>query len=359
MGGLPAGNFAQGGTRFSLGISDPTAASSPTLYTGFDYYDLGGTRHTAQVYKSTDNGANWTATATGRASTRSSTTAPRSVRTTTGEARPEQPGRGLRPGVLRLQLQPAVRRIFRSTDGGATWKNLGYDLHPDFHASPSTRTTATHGDRERGGVWQSETGGGRNNPADPLSAADWQDLNGQVNPNTAALIHSTGLQISQFTSIGGLCRWSPGQYWGGTQDNGTLRKSLANNRWFDQASGDGGQVIIDQTTPNNGKSDRAGVRVRHLLRHRALPVRPVGRRIRSSETRAIDGGINMGDRSEFYVPWVQNRGNVNQMFLGTFRLYRTDNAETANVAGCDGNADQPGPHRADAPVQPPMARAVA
>ena len=27
----------------------------------------------------------------------------------------------------------------------------------------------------------------------------------------------------------------PGQYWGGTQDNGTLRKSLANNRWFDQA----------------------------------------------------------------------------------------------------------------------------
>ena len=42
---------------------------------------------------------------------------------------------------------------------------------------------------------------------------------------------------------------------------------------------------------------------------------------------AIDGGINLKDRAEFYVPWVQNRGNVNQMFLGTYRLYRTDNAE--------------------------------
>ena len=24
--------------------------------------------------------------------------------------------------------------VFRSTDGGQTWKNLGLDLHPDYHA---------------------------------------------------------------------------------------------------------------------------------------------------------------------------------------------------------------------------------
>ena len=24
--------------------------------------------------------------------------------------------------------------IYRSDDGGATWRNLGYDQHPDFHA---------------------------------------------------------------------------------------------------------------------------------------------------------------------------------------------------------------------------------
>ena len=45
----------------------------------------------------------------------------------------------------------------------------------------------------------------------------------------------------------------------------------------------------------------------------------------------IDGGIDMDDRAEFYVPWMQNRGNVNQMFLGTYRLYRTDNAEAPSA----------------------------
>ena len=47
---------------------------------------------------------------------------------------------------------------------------------------------------------------------------------------------------------------------------------------------------------------------------------------------AIDTGINLQDRAEFYVPWVMNRGNVDQMFLGTYRLYRTDNAEAASAA---------------------------
>ena len=46
---------------------------------------------------------------------------------------------------------------------------------------------------------------------------------------------------------------------------------------------------------------------------------------------AIDGGIDMKDRAEFYVPWTQNRGNTNQMFLGTYRLYRTDNAEAPSA----------------------------
>jgi len=46
---------------------------------------------------------------------------------------------------------------------------------------------------------------------------------------------------------------------------------------------------------------------------------------------AIDGGIDLNDRSEFYVPWTQNRGNVNQMFLGTYRMYRTDNAEAPSA----------------------------
>ena len=52
----------------------------------------------------------------------------------------------------------------------------------------------------------------------------------------------------------------------------------------------------------------------------------------SSATSRSTAASTSSDRAEFYVPWVQNRGNANQMFLGTYRLYRTDNAE-APVAG--------------------------
>src|SRR5207249_3881564 len=63
----------------------------------------------------------------------------------------------------------------------------------------------------------------------------------------------TGLQIAQFTSIGVVPSTlvAPGaqslRYWGGTQDNGTLRKSVNSGTWFDMTSGDGGQVVVDQT----------------------------------------------------------------------------------------------------------------
>ena len=40
--------------------------------------------------------------------------------------------------------------VFRSTDGGATWKNLGCDLHPDFHAiAINPANTSQRPDRQR------------------------------------------------------------------------------------------------------------------------------------------------------------------------------------------------------------------
>jgi uncharacterized repeat protein (TIGR01451 family) len=122
----------------------------------------------------------------------------------------------------------------------------------------------------------------------------------------------------------------PGQYWGGTQDNGTLRKSLSNSRWFDQASGDGGQVVVDQTTPNTGNPT-----VPAYVFGTYTGLTPY--RYDPTETNTffgnelIDGGINPKDRAEFYIPMVQNRGNVNQMFVGSYRVYRSDNVEAPSA----------------------------
>jgi uncharacterized repeat protein (TIGR01451 family) len=333
LGNLPKGNFLEGGTRFALGISHPKGDATATVYTGFDYFDTADKYHGSQIYKTTTDGATWTTTPTGTGSD--------SILGYCGTQcfydnviapDPTNPDVVYVLGLYGYNFSPPSGGIWRSKDGGNTWQNLGYDLHPDYHAfafQPNdTQHVALGND---GGVWQSHAGGGRNGANDPLSKADWENLNGTVNPATAALIHSTGLTITQFTSIATVPQ-APGQYWGGTQDNGTLRKSLSNNRWFDQSSGDGGQVIVDQSTPNPTSPTPAAAWVFGSY----FGISPY--RFNPTEVNtffgneAIDGGINLKDRAEFYVPWVQNRGNVNQMFLGTYRLYRSDNVETANAA---------------------------
>ena len=77
-------------------------------------------------------------------------------------------------------------------------------------------------------------------------AATWVSLNGTVNPTSGAVLGRSNLAITQFTSIATVPQ-VPDRFWGGTQDNGTLRKSTASNSWFDVASGDGGQVLVDHT----------------------------------------------------------------------------------------------------------------
>jgi uncharacterized repeat protein (TIGR01451 family) len=326
MTGLPAGNWTEGGTHFALGISHPAGAAHATLYTGFDWFDQSDAYHTARVFKSTDDGTTWTQTASG-SGTNSIANYCGTQCAYDNEVRPDptNPNTLYVLGSYGYNNSPQSGGVYRSRDGGATWQNLGYDLHPDFHAFAYQPTDTSHiAIGNDGGVWQSHTGGGRPVGA-PLSTADWEDLNGTVNPSTAALVHSTGLAITQFSSMATV-PLVPGQYWGGTQDNGTLRKSLANQRWFDQASGDGGQVIVDQTTPN-----ALNPTVPAWVFGTYFDISPY--RYDPSKTNtffgneAIDGGIDLDDRAEFYVPWVQNRGNVNQMFLGTYRMYRTDNAE--------------------------------
>ncbi len=331
LGNLPAGNFLEGGTRFSLGISHPAGAAQPTLYTGFDYFDSTDAYHPGAVWKSVDGGTTWTSAV-------GTTTGSDSVVNYCGtqcfydnvvKPDPTNPDVVYVLGSYGYNNSPPSGGIYRSTDGGQTWQNLGYDMHPDFHAFAFQPTDTQHvvvGND--GGVWQSQHGGGR--PAGAaLSTADWEDLNGTVEPATAALVHSTGLAIGQFTSVATVPD-VPGQYWGGTQDNGTLRKSSVNDRWFDQASGDGGQVIVDQTTPNPFSTAYPAFVFGSY--YAISPFRYDPSKVNTffgNET--IDGGIDLTDRAEFYVPWVQNRANPNQMFLGTYRLYRTDNAETPSA----------------------------
>jgi uncharacterized repeat protein (TIGR01451 family) len=335
MGDLPDGDFDAERTRFSLGLSHPAGVARPTVYTGFDYADATTGAHvTAKVWKTTSNGRHW-ALATG------STTGGDSVVDYCGtqcfydnEVKPDPNNASIvyALGSYGYDEHPQSGGIYRSTDGGDTWQSLGYDLHPDFHAIAFDPDDSAHiAIGNDGGVWQSANRGGRTAAGETLADTDWQNLNGTVDPNTGALIHSTNLTLGQFTSMQTVPQ-VPGQYWGGTQDNGTMRKSTVNDRWFDQAGGDGGFVQVDQSTVNPFAPS-------------SLPAYVFGEyfgidpyRFGPTETgtifgnEPIDGGIDQKDRSEFYVPIALNQGHTNQMFLGTQRVYRTDNAETEDAA---------------------------
>jgi uncharacterized repeat protein (TIGR01451 family) len=356
MNGMPAGaNFAGAATRFSIAISHPSPETPAVLYAGFDWNNPDGSHHVAEVFKSTNAGASWSELP-GHGPTDQD-----SVEDYCGtqcfydnviEVDPNNPNVVYAGGSFGYDLSPQSGGIFRSTDGGQTWVNLGFDLHPDFHALAMDPTNPDHvliGND--GGVWYSADQGGRPTTDDPLSAADWQDLNGTVDPATAGVIHRTGLAIAQYTSIQN-APTAPGnvtpRFWGGTQDNGTQRKSVNSATWFDVAGGDGGQVLVD---PSPGEPNNS-------CPLQACFVYGTYFGIASSLYRYTDGGnfftnqfiqngIDLTDRSEFYVPWVLNPNNPNQLFVGSFKLYRTDDARrTAKwnaispdlTTGCTGTA---------------------
>ncbi|MBI5878623.1 MAG: CHRD domain-containing protein [Chloroflexi bacterium] len=319
MTGLPTGDYATAPSRIALGISHPATQTNATLYAGFEYYS-GITKVPSRVYKSTDNAGTWSLVGTAV------------VDNYCGSQCTYDNVIGVDPGdpntVYALGLYDYTNGsggIYRSRDGGTTWVDLGFNLHPDYHAiairkdNPSYLVIGNDG-----GVWSTAAQGGRLNPGDAPNATSWVNLNGNVNPATAVVNSRSGLALGQFTSIA----TNPAvanRFYGGTQDNGTLRKSTSSATWYDVSSGDGGQVLIDPTDANFVYGTYYGIRTYRFTDGGGL----YSGGFTSNEF--IRGGLDLTDRSEFYIPWMMDPANPARLYLGTYRVYRTDNAKTANA----------------------------
>lgn len=339
MNGLPAVDSV-GQTRFSLGLSHPAGVKRAVLYAGFGWTDPAGNDHPARVFKSTNAGASWRLLPAGTGDDSvDDYCAEQCSYDNVIEVDPTNPNIVYVGGQYNYAI--ASGGIFRSDDGGTSWRNLGWDQHPDFHAvaiDPAHTNRVVIG--SDGGVWSSDDRGGRPRASDPLSAVTWRDLNGSVDPDTGAVTGRSNLAITQFSSIANVPT-VPARVWGGTQDNGTLRKSGSSPTWFDVASGDGGQVLVDPLDENYVYGTYYGI----------SPYRYDDGGLFFYSNQSITNGLDLSDRAEFYVPWVMNQRNDQQLFLGTYRLYRTDNAKAASAgdvlwkpisgdltSGCEGTA---------------------
>ena len=301
-------------TRFSIATAD-NGDGTTRVYAGFDWYNADDQVHrNSRIFRSDDGGNTFTQMPFGTGV--DSVLNYCDIQCTYDnvvEVDPSNPDIVYAAGEYNYLSSPQVGGIYRSMDGGLTWETLGLDLHPDFHAlafQPNDPAHIVIGND--GGVWDSPNRGGRLGEGDPLSSVNWNDLN-------------DGLSIAQFDSVdfANAAQGNGDTFWGGTQDNGTQvgfpgADGSGDRTWYDVTSGDGGQVVVDHS--NDNFVFGTYYQLTGLYRFQHGPA--------FFDNSNIMNGIDRTDRSEFYIPLVQNEGNTNQLLTGTYRVYRTDNAET-------------------------------
>jgi len=184
-------------------------------------------------------------------------------------------------------------QIIETTDGGATWFSIevganGTGPHPDHHALAFDAAGRLL-DGNDGGIWRLD---------DPARGSlHWTDLN-------------TNLQLTQYIGIA-VNPANPNIVYGGSQDNGTSR-TTGSPDWLLLRGGDGGFVRVDPAHPAT---------VYHTFTNISLE--------RSDDNGSTwvqkTNGINPGDPSDTFLPYVLDPANSQRLVLGTNRVYETTN----------------------------------
>ncbi|MFL6211719.1 MAG: hypothetical protein ACJ74W_22925 [Pyrinomonadaceae bacterium] len=233
-------------------------------------------------YKSTDGGATWTQTHTGSTAGGLSFTCPRAYTRYTHALTidPNQPNTIFWGGA----------ELCKSTNSGQTFTDVGSSsVHPDHHAIvfPDPSNSSLLYDSSDGGFASSTNGG-----------TSWTSGN-------------SDLQITGFQSIS----WSPltNKVIGGTQDNGT-NMWVGTRVWQHKADGDSASTNMDFDD---------------VLKMYDVYFGVDPRRSTTGGTccfwNDITTGLNTGDPSSFYPPFVQDTTAPHPFYFGTNRLYKSTN----------------------------------
>lgn len=300
--GLPA--ITSGGqtvrSNITLTTDTPGNAAVVTLYFGTSK----GNGNNGTIYKSTDDGANWTHLTAYDYFCYPQCFYDQPIYTEPGAPNVFYSGGG---GYEEADVSGLPAGLFtRSDDGGTTHaeKIRSEDdttaLHADMHfivswpGQPNRLWVANDG-----GVWRSDDRGD-----------NWVDVN-------------TNLALTQFSG----CDLHPTQFGaalGGTQDNGT-DAWVGTTSWGHSDDGDGGFAAIDHTTPTN--IAHTYYNQKGTLMGVATAYNGVASTVDDFNAGGFAGtysgwnnGLILSDNVLFYAPFVLDRNNTSTMYYGTNHL---------------------------------------
>ncbi|MBS0195563.1 MAG: hypothetical protein JSR77_02290 [Planctomycetes bacterium] len=268
--GLPAAG------SYSRIVMDISKTNPQVLYAAF----LSG-GNSAGVYKTTDAGATWTATAA------PNFCYPQCSYDAYVGVSPLSENTVFLGGV---DPRYATAGILRSLDGGATWAEMTGNnnrVHPDHHTIAWGPTNIIWEGND-GGVWKSTNAG-----------VTWTNVN-------------STLAASQMYHIA-LHPTSTARFLGGTQDNGTPERTAESTNWPQLQTGDGGFSAFDPTTTTR--------------RYTTYVYLTLYRWVNSGAT-DISGPWS-GDSINWIAPFVIDPNSSTTIVAGTNRVWRTTDATAA------------------------------
>jgi len=267
--GLPAPNTQTGRIGIAVSESDPS-----TVYARFTTNEI--TNEFNGLYKSTDNGDNWT------------------LVTSAGALSGIDANFGWYFGNVRVNPTNSSEvyivgfDIAKSTNSGSSWNTLN-GMHVDHHALDFSRTNSSFMlAGNDGGAYISNNGGN-----------SWT--------------HFENLPITQFYNIE-VDYQHPERLYGGTQDNNTIRTLTGSaNDWNSIIGGDGFHVNVDPIDNNYvyGESQYGNLR-----------------RSTNGGSSFQNGtnGISGSDRVNWNTPVILSPFSPEKMFYGSNRLYTSTRA---------------------------------
>jgi photosystem II stability/assembly factor-like uncharacterized protein len=211
--------------------------------------------------------------------------------------------------------------LFRSDDGGVNWGSASGGVHPDhhglaFHPAYDGAENQVLYNVNDGGIYKTtQARGAVGTCGSPASSVRWTSLNNSY--GTTQFYHGVPYPGGAF-------------YFGGTQDNGTVRGMDARglNQWDYIYGGDGGVSRIDP-------ADASTVFVEYV--HGAIAKSTDG----GNTYRDATAGLDEDPLNFPFVAWYTfDPSNSRRMYVGGTRLWRTeDGAEQWTAASAQ--VDQP------------------